>query len=594
MLFYPQLYEELTQKELERAIGKLVGAIRNNIDIDEYTDKILQVNGKRRNDQIKGWQDIKDMKQHAPKLAKYVQSVVGDKYDIRKVLDDFDQNQKKAKEQAAGKAKTWKPIDLPPFPTGLTWGNFWDYQFETHPEEFAEFSQETTDKKSTRKSYSKKDERIVTELDIPESLTKFFKENGKIKEWAAFAKNVTYGEGRSIIGVLDDIVTIMDQVLLNEVDEDPTYTAAKKIKLQLTTPEEREKWKKDMLDYIGKYTTDNILDINKDETYIKEVLNSGTFLNMLFIAEPKGVGRGEILMAYIMKGARFAGGSESFDVTANNITYELKDYSDAGGSIRLGAHGALTRFDWWKQMERTIEQARIILTKLGPEKLKKILDNPAAFAVWNFVASEEPYQGTRVVGSAVEAGEVNSSKIATLKVFYALAHELLTRGKRDETGKYTYAILKGNDVKPETVNINPVDKSKVNKIDKLDVSVDKDDLTAFKELSSIKYVRDPLQFQKDLDKIGEEYSKNAHVDYFMVFLPKEVSIKKLENYVFDTISQKGVKIIDKERRSKDKGEQHADRAFKTWKGQDDKSYYEVYQDTRTGVNESYYPRLFKD
>ena len=591
MSFYPRLYEaELTQKGLEKAIGKLVGAIGNNIDIDDYTDKIIQVNGKRRNTPLTSWDDIVSMKQYAPKMIDFIQSKVD--FDVPKVVNDFKENIKKAKEQAKGKAKTWQAIKLPPFPKGLTYGDFWDYQFEKYPEEFAQLSRDAADKKPVV-STKKKDERIVSELDIPQSLTKFFTEQGKLKEWKAFAANVTQGEGRSVIGVLDDIVTIMDQVLMGEVDEDPTYTAAKKIKLQLKTPQEIEKWKKDMVEYIGKYTTDDILKINKDGAYIDEVQNSGTFLNMLFIAEPKGVGRGEILMAYIMQGAKFAGGSESFDVTANGITYELKDYSDAGGSIRLGAHGALTRFDWWKQMEKTVEESRKILRKLGPEKLKSILKIPASYAVWNFIASEEPYQGTRAVGSAVEAGEVNSSKIATFKVFYALVHELLTKGQKDENGQYTYAIVKGKGVTPETVKIDPVPEKDLEKTDKLDVSFDKDDLTIFKDLSTLKYVQDPLKFQQDLDDIGREYSKNAHVDYFMVFLPKEVSIKSLDNYVFDTISQKGVKIIDKSRRSKDKGEQLADRAYKKWKEQEDLSYYEVYQNLKSGLDESYYPRLFK-
>jgi hypothetical protein len=591
MLYYPRLYEELTQNELETAIGKLVGAINNNIDIDPYTDKILQVNNKERNTPIEGWQDIIDMKGHGQKLADFIQSKVD--YDVDKALADYKQNVKKEKEKKQGKAKTWTPIDLPPFPKGLTYGDFWDYQFKKYPDEIEKLASETIEKKSNKKTSKKTDERIVSELNIPQSLTDFFAEGKKLKEWKSFVSNVTKGEGRSIIAVLDDIVTIMNQVVIGEVKDDPTYTAAKKIRLQLNTPEQIQAWKTDMLEYIGKYTTDTILDINEDGTYLEKIKDSGSFLNMLFIAEPKGVGRGEILMAYVMQGAQFAGGSESFDVTANGITYELKDYSDAGGSIRLGAHGALTRFDWWKQMEKTVEEARKVLNKLGPEKLKDILGDPASFAIWKFIASTEPYQGTRNVGSAVEAGEVNATKIATLKVFYCIIHELLSRGSRDEEGKYTYAILKGNDVSPETISIEPVDKDDVEKVNNLNVKYDEEDLRVFKELSSIKYVKNPLQFQKDLDDIGKEYSKNANVDYFMVFLPKEISIKSLDNYVFDTISQKGVKIIDEDRRHKSKGEQVADKAFKKWKNQDEKSYYEIYQDTRLEkTNESFYPRLF--
>jgi len=385
--------------------------------------------------------------------------------------------------------------------------------------------------------------------------------------------------------------------------------------ISLNTEIEIEQWKSDMLEYIGKYSNKNIKNVNTDGTYDKMVPEKSSsslgFLGILMNSEPSGMGRGEVLMAYMMKNAKFAGGSESYDITATNensekmadikvdeVTYELKDYSDAGGSIRLGAHGALTRFGWWKEMERTVKLTRDILNDVGPEKLESILNtsDPRLFKIWKFIASDKPYQNNREVGSAIDAGEVNTSKLAILKVFYSLMNEFLSKGDTEEKGKYTYAILKGNNVKPQTVKIDPIDDNVIKNISDIKVSFDEKDLVKFKDLGSIKYIKNPLQLQKDLDDIGRHYSETTDVDYFMVFMPDKLDIDKLEDYVFDTISQKAVKIKNRNRRSDEKSEQHADKAFKKWKDQNEKSYYEIYHDMlldkEENTNESYYPRLY--
>ena len=119
-----------------------------------------------------------------------------------------------------------------------------------------------------------------------------------------------------------------------------------------------------------------------------------------------------------------------------------------------------------------------------------------------------------------------------------------------------------------------------------------------RQKSYVKYIKDPLQLQKDLDDIGRHYSETTDVDYFMVFMPDKLDIDVLSDYVFDTISQKAVKIKNVNRRSDEKAEQHADRAFKKWKEQDGKSYYEIYHDMLTDkeeeTNESHYPRLYNN
>jgi len=75
-----------------------------------------------------------------------------------------------------------------------------------------------------------------------------------------------------------------------------------------------------MIEYIGKYTTSTVEQVNTDGAYKKMVGPKNAplgFLGVLMVSEPSGMGRGEILMAFVMQGAQFAGGSESYDLKAD-------------------------------------------------------------------------------------------------------------------------------------------------------------------------------------------------------------------------------------------------------------------------------------
>jgi hypothetical protein len=480
-----------------------------------------------------------------------------------------------------------------------------------------------------------------------------------MNEWNLFLKNVTESSGKSVVGEFNQLFDTMSKVisLHNEgtFAEDTVKYKIKKgrIDLDLNSKEAVKSWIDDMINYIGKYTAEDMINekVNKDGAYRKIIPPEGTkkfgFLATLMLMEPSGMGRGEVLVAYIVTGAKFAGGGESYDITVDKYgnkltdkakpdievveggkttTFELKDYSDGKPSIRLGTHGALTRFEWWKEIEKTVKVVRDITNDLGEERVHEILedtysDQQLAY-VWDLVASKEPYQGTRVVGSGVDAGELNLGKTATLKVFYSLMHEFFKRGGPEKEDEYDYAVLKGKKVKPVTVEIDSIKKDELSDIENIKIKASKKDMAKFKELASIKYVQDPLALQRDLDKLGEHYAKasaegdNKGVDYFMVFVKDKLDVDKLEDFVFDGISQKAAKIISSKRRDSGRGEQYADRAFKEWQKQKDKGYSEIYHDLlikdkeeqiqrnkeksrqksktkKAKTNESYYPRLYK-
>lgn len=625
--FYPNLFEaeetsdletvkdeaaendtkELTQSQIGGILAKYVCASpTSNIILDPNTFEIISVNKKSRQTPVTNWEEVrlfpvgKKATAHRDKFIKFLQSGLDDikaDVDVEQVIKDADKN------FANRNKKTFKPIPLPNFPEGFTLGQFWDYQEDLNEDQIISQIEGHETKKSGKSSI--KDEALLDELSVPEELSNFFAEHGKTEEFEKFLKNTSESKGASIIGEMSALYELMNEVVTGNIKR-KTYKVKKGvISLELNSKNDIETWKSDMIEYIGRYTNDNISDVNNG-VYLDKIKKTGSFLGILMSIEPSGMGRGEVLIAYILDGAQFAGGGESYDITtvsSGEVTYELKDYSDSGGSIRLGAHGALTRFQWWKEMEQTIVVARKIYNDLGPEKLKEVLKKDSGtnqfFKIWELIASKKPYQNNRIVGSAIDAGEINTSKIATLKVFYALVHEFMKKTSGSDKEEYTYITISGDNVPSKTIPITPIELAKLDKTKTFEANkngVVREDLLKFKDFADIKYVNSPPALQTDMDSIGKEYSESSDVDYFMVFLPKRIAIDRLDEYVFDTISQKAVKIKHVSELSAGKKELPAEKAFNKWQGQDKKSFYDIYQSTISGLTEGqktdYYPQLF--
>ena len=68
----------------------------------------------------------------------------------------------------------------------------------------------------------------------------------------------------------------------------------------------------------------------------------------------KGIGPGELWIAWLVEGARVSGGGESFDITVDNDAnskpdlYEVKSYIGDNSPFRLGNAGAASKFQWLK------------------------------------------------------------------------------------------------------------------------------------------------------------------------------------------------------------------------------------------------------
>jgi hypothetical protein len=102
---------------------------------------------------------------------------------------------------------------------------------------------------------------------------------------------------------------------------------------------------------LGKYATIEALGNN----FSKE-LSSSPFSNSLFTMDAKGIGQGELWIAWLVSGARVSGGGESFDITHNESSqYEVKTYMDSASPFRLGNAGAASQFAWLRTLRSVAE-----------------------------------------------------------------------------------------------------------------------------------------------------------------------------------------------------------------------------------------------
>lgn len=115
---------------------------------------------------------------------------------------------------------------------------------------------------------------------------------------------------------------------------------------------------------IGEYNSIEELQAN----YHKEMADP--FSQSVFLINPKGLGMGEVWIAWLVKDAVISGGGESFDVLSNGVQYEAKAYNffphyktkvlqlgKYEGVWRLGNAGAISNFKFMKHLCHAVDLA---------------------------------------------------------------------------------------------------------------------------------------------------------------------------------------------------------------------------------------------
>jgi hypothetical protein len=265
------------------------------------------------------------------------------------------------------------------------------------------------------------------------------------------------------------------------------------------------------------YSKKSVADINAEDY-------SSGFGSRLYELEPKGIGKAELFLAVLLRNSKVSGGGESFDLSIGNKKYEIKDYRRAKSDpIRLGTKGKVTRFEFWKEIIKTLD----------------VVNNLIATGGIKFIQNEEVKKLIMDVYSRIDMiskGELNKDDIKKLKQLY---NEFNKLSQSNAVG-YTYVTFRGPNIEPISYTVDEV-PANLKKSVTLNLKQRGVSESLIIELKRLKYVRNPKEFEMDMQEavnsiVGSEIP-------FIVFRPDGPKITT--EFEFSKISQGGIYIKEK-------------------------------------------------
>lgn len=269
-----------------------------------------------------------------------------------------------------------------------------------------------------------------------------------------------------------------------------------------------------------------------DENALNQINFRSGIAHDLFRIEPKGLGKGEILLATMINRAQINGGGTSFDMTADNQSYEIKDYTGGKGnakSIRLGTKGSVTRFKFWDEIVTTLKRI---------DQLRGTIENPKFdFHKYFDQALLDAVAYLDERRAFILAGNVNMKDKAYLMQFYREANAL-----NSDIQGYTNVILRGPNATPVEMSIEPLKKNPDGSLVIKPIEDGSQDITYINaELRRLKYVRTPDELDTDLQ---EAVNMIVGTDLqFIVFRKDRIRVTSDFRYV--VIDAGKIRIIEK-------------------------------------------------
>jgi hypothetical protein len=250
----------------------------------------------------------------------------------------------------------------------------------------------------------------------------------------------------------------------------------------------------------------------------------------LFELRPTGLGKGEILLTTLIRDSFIQGGNVSYDLNVNGAKYEVKDYSNPekpNASIRLGTKGTVTRYRYWDEITMTFQRLSQLRGIDSPKfDLDKLLPEPLLVAI-------RYLEDRRHV---ILAGNLGMKDKKYLDMFYQEANKL-----QSEIKGYTNVILRGPNATPIEMSIEPIEDASGEAFVIRPVRNESQNLTYVNtELRRLKYVRNPLELDQDMDAAVQAIIADVT---FIVFRPNRINVTQDLRYVV-TDSGK-VRIIEK-------------------------------------------------
>lgn len=216
--------------------------------------------------------------------------------------------------------------------------------------------------------------------------------------------------------------------------------------------------------------------------------NRNSVLGRLFDQKPTGLGKGEALIAWLIRGAQIQGGTESYDVKIGKDTFEVKDYSSGNSAIRAGVKSKVSNFEFWREISDTLSRI---------DKLTGYSTGKPKFDISKYFSAEMTAAANYLMGrkGTIMSGECNLTDFKNLNKFYEEANKV-----ENNLQGYTNVILRGPNSKPIELSIDLLDPSQVTG-DTITFHVAKSDQTGtyiLSELKRLKYVRNPKDLQVDM------------------------------------------------------------------------------------------------
>lgn len=256
--------------------------------------------------------------------------------------------------------------------------------------------------------------------------------------------------------------------------------------------------------------------------------NKSSLYGRLFDCIPsRGLGRGEPLIAWLIRDSSIQGGTESFDVLVGKDKYEVKDYSGQGNSsILAGVKSKVTNFEFWRELVDTLRRLDKLtgFSEGSPKFDINLYFEPQLVNIVNNLLSRQ---------SVILSGECNLNDLKLFREFYDGASKI-----ENNIEGYTNIILRGPNAKPVELSIDPLQAESL-KDGKVTFKVAEKDQTAtyiLSELKRLKYVRNPkdldIDMQKSVDQIisGLTYIvfRKGAINITTDFVPTSISISSLK------------------------------------------------------------------
>jgi len=296
------------------------------------------------------------------------------------------------------------------------------------------------------------------------------------------------------------------------------------------------------------YSVETVHDIIE---YTDQIFTTDTTLNKLFNVKDDagGSGKGEALVPFFIK-SKTMGTSQKYDnLSIHGHVGEIKA-PGKGASYRFGTKASIGNYKFYANILRARSVLKHLVDQLG-DSFKNVV-SPKFYSLSMQLLREGDYRhDKRAISTALDSAELNQERLTAISLWFFLAHI--------ETNNYSgYSITQNVFTKRYDANGNQDPEKIIN------------------ALRSLEYVKDPMKFSEDIDREIHECFKG--LDYIIIFREKENKIiicESADDLMIDSVSQNGIKVIEKNLRNR---EDYPKQAFLIWKEEPQQNYYDIYCD----------------